>query len=145
MTALAPHRRHASSRSLRRAFSLVEVIVAVTIVALLAAIVAPRVYRFIFKANASKAKAESTTIAQQIKLYMTENGMSSVPAEFELIWLTEGAEPYLESKKDLIDPWNHEYVIRVPGTEGRDFDVLSYGADGVPGGDGENADIIHGK
>lgn len=132
-------------RTVRRAFSLVEVIVAVTIVALLAAIVAPRVYRFIFRANASKAKAESTQLAQNVKLYMTESGMSRLPADFDLVWLTEGADPYLESKKDLIDPWGNNYVIRVPGTDGRDFDVLSYGADGQPGGEGEDADIIHGK
>lgn len=133
------------SRPIRRAFSLVEVIVAVTIVALLAAIVAPRVYRFIFRANVSKAKAEATQLAQNVKLYMTENGMSRLPPEFELIWLTEGADPYLESKKDLLDPWGNDYVIRVPGTDGRDFDVVSLGADGQPGGEGEDADIIHGK
>lgn len=138
-------RRTPSASRVRRAFSLVEVIVAVTIVALLAAIVAPRVYKFIFKANASKAKTESTTIANQIKLYMTEYGISSLPAEFELVWLTEGTSPYLESKKDLLDPWGHDYVLRVPGTDGRDFDVMSYGADGQAGGEGENADIVHGK
>lgn len=141
----SPARPARRSRPIRRAFSLVEVIVAVTIVALLAAIVAPRVYRFIFRANASKAKAEATQLAQNVKLYMTESGMSRLPPEFELIWLTEGPDPYLESKKDLMDPWGNDYVIRVPGTEGRDFDVVSLGADGQPGGEGEDADIIHGK
>jgi general secretion pathway protein G len=132
-------------RPIRRAFSLVEVIVAVTIVALLAAIVAPRVYRFIFRANVSKAKAEATQLAQNVKLYMTESGLSRLPPDFELSWLTEGPDPYLESKRDLLDPWGNEYVIRVPGTDGRDFDIVSLGADGQPGGEGENADIIHGK
>jgi general secretion pathway protein G len=133
-----------ASRRLRRGFSLVEVIVAVTIVAILAAIVAPRVYRFIFKANAARAKTEATTIANQLKLYMTENGMSSLPSDFELIVLTEGADPLLEKKDDLLDPWKNPYVLRLPG-EGRDWDVLSYGADGQPGGEGEAQDIIHGK
>ena len=48
--------------------------------------------------------------------------------------------PYL--KKDLAgDPWGHPYVYRFPGTHG-DFDLLSYGADGQEGGDGDNADIV---
>jgi general secretion pathway protein G len=48
--------------------------------------------------------------------------------------------PYV--KKDLpTDPWDRPYVYKCPGDEGRDYDIISYGADGQPGGDGENADI----
>jgi len=48
--------------------------------------------------------------------------------------------PYL--KKEMpIDPWEHPYIYKCPGDEGRDYDIMSYGADGLPGGDGENADI----
>jgi len=136
--------RTASRRRNRRGFSLVEVIVAVTIIALLAAIVAPRLYRFIGTAKDGKAKADATSIAQQVKLYMTENGLSSVPGDFELEWLCEGQNPYLESRDDLKDPWGNFYVIVIPGT-GRDFDIVSYGADGQPGGDGENKDVVHGR
>jgi len=137
-------RNRPSDRRLRRGFSLVEVIVAVTIVALLAALVAPRLYRFIGTAKDSKAKAETASIAQQVKLYMTENGLSTVPGEFELEWLCEGENPYLESADDLKDPWGNACVIVIPGS-GRDFDVVSYGADAQPGGDGENKDIVHGR
>jgi general secretion pathway protein G len=137
-------RNRPSDRRLRRGFSLVEVIVAVTIIALLAALVAPRLYRFIGTAKDSKAKAETSSIAQQVKLYMTENGLSTVPGEFELEWLCEGENPYLESTDDLKDPWGNTYVIVIPGS-GRDFDIVSYGLDGQPGGEGENKDIVHGR
>jgi general secretion pathway protein G len=136
--------RRSSSRR-RRGFSLLEVIVAVTIVAILAAVIAPRLLHFIGTSKASKAKAESTSIANTVKLYLTENGASSLPDGFELLVLIEGPTPLLERKQDLIDPWGHEYVLRVPGEDGRDWDIISYGADGQPGGDGENADIVHGK
>ncbi len=125
----------------RRGFSLLEVLVAVTIVAILAAVVVPRVWRQVFKANAARAKSDATTIATQIKIYMTQNGLASLPADFELTMLTDGVDPLLE-KGALKDPWGNPFVLRVPG-EGRDFDVMSYGADGQPGGEGDNLDIVH--
>lgn len=129
----------------RRGFSLLEVVVAVTIVAILAAIVAPRFLNFIGTAKSKRAKAEATQLAQIVKLYLTNNGLASLPDSFELVWLTEGSDKPLDNKKDLIDPWGNEYVIVVPGTDGRDFDIVSFGADGTSGGDGENTDIVHGN
>jgi general secretion pathway protein G len=129
----------------RRGFSLLEVVVAVTIVAILAAIVAPKFLGFIGQAKTKRAKTEATQLAQLVKLYLTTNGVSTMPDGFELVWLTEGPSPQLESKKDLMDPWGHEYQLIMPGTEGRDFDIVSLGADGKTGGDGENADITHGN
>jgi general secretion pathway protein G len=53
-------------------------------------------------------------------------------------------KPYL--KKDLPkDPWGHEYAYRSPGEDERDYDIVSYGADGTPGGDGNNSDIVSWK
>ncbi|MDZ4753902.1 MAG: type II secretion system protein GspG [Phycisphaerae bacterium] len=138
---LQRERSRGSRGSRGRGFSLLEVLVAVTIVAILAAVVVPRVWRQVFKANAAKAKADATTIATQIKIYMTQNGMSSVPPDFELTELTSGADPLLEPNA-LKDPWGNTYMLRLPG-EGRDFDVMSYGADLQLGGEGDNADIIH--
>ncbi|MEY5033449.1 MAG: Type secretion system protein, partial [Planctomycetota bacterium] len=51
---------------------------------------------------------------------------------------------YLESTDDLLDPWGNRYVI-TEGTNGRDFDIVSYGADGTPGGEGEATDITNGR
>jgi general secretion pathway protein G len=132
-------RRPSSAR--RRGFSLLEVLVAVTIVAILAAVVVPRVWRQVFKANAARAKSDATVIATQVKIYITQNGLAALPQDFELSMLTDGVDPLLE-KNALKDPWGNLFVLRVPG-EGRDFDIISYGADGQPGGEGDNADIVH--
>ncbi len=134
--------RHRHSRSLiRRGFSLLEVLVAVTIIAILAALVVPRVYNQVFKAKAARAKADATAVANALKMYLTQNAMRTVPSDFELDALAEGTDPFLE-KAGLRDPWGNPWGLRVPGTD-RDFDVISYGADGQPGGDGDNEDIVH--
>jgi general secretion pathway protein G len=51
--------------------------------------------------------------------------------------------PYLQKADDLIDPWGNPYVMRVPGQTNYDFDIVSYGADGQPGGEGDDADITN--
>ena len=51
--------------------------------------------------------------------------------------------PYVENEQALLDPWGNEYVLLIPSENGNaDFDIVSYGADGVPGGEGEDADIV---
>jgi general secretion pathway protein G len=55
------------------------------------------------------------------------------------------AGPYLNSADDLLDPWGNEYVLVVPGEVNFDFDIVSYGSDGQPGGEGEAGDIINGQ
>ena len=141
----AHNHRALRSNSKRRAFSLIEVIVAVTIVAIMAAIFVPRLTKFIGSAKDKRAKTEAASLAQQVRLYMTEAGMSRCPEDFELDILTEGDDPYLDNKKALLDPWGHPYIIIVPGEINKDFDLISYGADGQPGGDGENKDIVNGQ
>jgi len=141
MTNLRSNSRRAR-RHLRRGFSLIEVIVAVTIIALFAAVIAPTLLGRVGTAKVDKARVEATSIANQIKIYLTENKSSTLSSDFTLDMLVP---KYIESKDDLIDPWDMPYVLDRPGLNGRDFDVVSLGADGVRGGEGENADIIHGK
>ena len=138
------HSAHRQRRSIRRAFSLIEVIVAVTIVAIMAAIFVPRLTKFIGSAKDKRAKTEAAALAQQVRLYMTEAGLSRCPEDFELEVLAEGDDPYLDNKKALIDPWGHAYVIIIPGEFNKDFDLISYGADGQPGGEGDNKEIVNG-
>ena len=130
---------------LRRAFSLIEVIVAVTIVAIMAAIFVPRLTRFIGSAKDKRARTESSSLAQQVRLYMTENGFSRLPSDFDLEVLAEGENPYLPNRGALNDPWGNPYMIVVPGRVNFDFDIVSYGADGAPGGEGEAKDITNGE
>ena len=124
----------------RRAFTLIEIIVVVTIIALLATLIAPRLLKNIGKSKQKVAQAEAASIAQQVQLWMLDNGYSRLPDDFELEQLTEGDDASLRVK-DLLDPWEHNYVVINPGEENPDFDIVSYGADGQPDGEGEDADI----
>jgi general secretion pathway protein G len=126
----------------RRGFTLLEIIVVVTIIALLATLIAPRLIGRIGQAKAAVAKAEVSEIAKQVNLYCVDNGISRLGDDFDLSVLTSGPSPYVKAS-DLTDPWGHEYVILVPGERNTDFDVISYGADGAPGGEGEDADIVN--
>lgn len=137
-----PNRRRNARRRIRRGFSLIEVIVAVTIIALFAALIAPTLLQRVGGAKVEKARTEATAIASQIKIYLTESKESSLNGDFTLDMLVP---KYLESKDDLLDPWGNPYVLDRPGANGRDFDVVSLGRDGARGGEGEDADIIHGK
>lgn len=132
------HRRLQS----RRGFSLLEVIIAVTIVALLATLVVPRLTRFLAGANEDKAVAEVNSIANTVKLYTAEETTGTLTDDFVLEMLVEGDNPYLNSADELIDPWGNNYEIVIPGERNLDFDVVSYGPDGKPGG---GDDIVHGK
>ncbi|MHC5004568.1 MAG: type II secretion system protein GspG [Planctomycetota bacterium] len=130
-------------RPLRRGFTLLEVIVVVTIIALLATLVAPRLWRQIGSAKQRIAQGEVASIAQQVKLWMVDNGYSRLPDDFELEMLTEGSDPYL-SAEDLIDPWENPYVLVNPGEKHQgDFDVMSYGGNRERGGEGEDEDVVN--
>ena len=139
-----PHhasRRHARSR---RAFTLLEVIIAVTIVALLATILVPNVTRWLGVAKNRKAEADVNSLAQQVRLYMTEKGVSRLSDDFELSVLCEGDNPIISNSNNLNDPWGNRYVVVMPPSVNRDFDIVSYGADGQPGGEGDAKDIVNG-
>ncbi len=134
------HRRWARRHS-RRAFTLLEMIVVVTIIALLAALVAPRTLKWLGKSQQKVAKAEASKLAQTIRLYLLDNNLTRPFAGMELGVLREGDDPYLGKADDIIDPWKHEYVLIVPGQVNiYDFDVVSLGEDGQLG---TEDDITH--
>jgi general secretion pathway protein G len=129
-----------AKRQARRGFTLLEIIVVVTIIALLAALVAPKLLGNIGRSKQRIATAEIASIRQQVQIYLVDNQMSTIPADFELEMLVEGEQPYLEPDA-LLDPWERPYVLVIPGEVHSDFDITSYGADGEPGGEGEDADV----
>jgi general secretion pathway protein G len=144
MHTITNHARHRSTqRRSRRAFTLLEVIVVVTIIALLAAIIAPKLLGNIGRSKQKVAKAETASLAQQVHVWMADNGYSRLPDDFSLDMLLEGNDPYLSKKDDLLDPWGNPNVLVVPGEVNRDFDIKSYGADAKPEGTDEDADVTN--
>ena len=129
-------------------FTLLELLVVVLIIGLLAGFVAPRYFNQVGKSEINVAKAQIDALEKALDQYRldtghyptTELGLGALvqkpPSE------PKWAGPYL--RKDVpLDPWGKPYVYKVPGEKGGDFDLVSYGKDGQPGGTGENADITN--
>ena len=145
MTAITRTRRRAA----RRGFTLVEVIVMVTIVAILGGVVATTMLRQAGQGRAQTAKVGCARIRTAIQSYLLDMGLSQPGQDFDITVLTLRSEdgggvngPYLNSEDHLLDPWGNYYEIEFPpGTKNFDFDVVSYGEDKQPGGEEVNADI----
>ena len=129
-------------------FTLLELLVVVLIIGLLAGFVAPRYFNQVGKSEINVAKAQIDALEKALDQYRLDTG--HYPAtELGLVSLVQKpqnepkwAGPYL--RKDVpLDPWGKPYVYKMPGEKGADFDLLSYGKDGQPGGNGENADITN--
>ena len=134
----------------KKGFTLIEIMVVIVILALLAALVGPKLMGRTDDAKITDARVQIKNIETALKLYKLDTG--SYPATEQglaaLVTIpTVGVIPknykeggYLESKKIPKDPWGNDYLYVSPGEHG-DYDLYSYGADGVKGGDGKNADI----
>jgi general secretion pathway protein G len=128
-------------------FTLIEIMVVVVIIGILASLVAPTVMRRIDDANVVKAKHDIQAYATALSLYRMDNfrypttdqGLKSLiekPADPNVRNWKEGG--YIQGLRK--DPWGNDYVFLSPGTRG-EYDIYSLGADGQPGGEGNDADI----
>jgi general secretion pathway protein G len=135
----------------RSGFTLLEVLVVVLIVTILATIVGINVLPHLGKANEAKAIAQIQAFRTGLKLFHMDHGryptqeqglraLCEPPTQPPLVTKFP-PEGYLESRKVPLDPWGREYVYLAPGPGGSPFEIVTYGADGEPGGDGTNADI----
>ena len=128
-------------------FTLLELLVVVVIIGLLAGFVAPRYFGQVGKSEVNVAKAQIDALEKALDQYRLDTGRYPTN-ELGLKALVERptdepkwAGPYL--RKDVpLDPWGKPYVYRMPGEKG-DYDLLSLGKDGQPGGNGEAADIAN--
>jgi general secretion pathway protein G len=121
-----------------RGFTLLEIIVVISIIALLTALVAPRFFGHVDKSKQVDAQAQIGLLGQALDLYRLEKG--KYPSNEEGL---KALEPYL--KKALPkDPWGNEYHYKSPGDHG-DYDLVSYGADNIEGGEGNDLDIVSWK
>ena len=133
-----------------RGFTLIELMVVIIILGILAMWVAPKIMSRPGEARQTKALLDIQNLETALKLYKLDNGI--YPAnEQGLQALVEKPETgtvprkwkpggYLEKGKVPKDPWGNDFIYLSPGLKG-DFDIISYGLDGVPGGEGENADV----
>jgi general secretion pathway protein G len=133
-------------RESERGFSLIELIVVLVILGLLAAVVAPRVYDKLARGKEQIAKIQIKEIEGALQLFSFDMGRYPNTSEgLEALIRNPGnleswRGPYLGKSELPKDPWGKPYVYRCPGQHG-DFDLFSYGPDGVEGGEAENADI----
>jgi general secretion pathway protein G len=136
-------------QTVRRGFTLIEIIVVVMIITVLATLIAPKLLDRVGGARKAAAKAKAATIAKLVNLYTLDKGLSAPRDDFDLEILLlphdEGggpSGPYLERADDLIDPWGFPFeLVLPPGTVNASFDIISWGEDNEPGGEGLDEDI----
>lgn len=127
--------------------TLIEMLVVMTIIALFATLVGPRLLNQGDKARVTKARADIAGLKTALTMYKldtgvfptTEQGLQALEAPPPGINNWQG--PYL-SEELVNDPWGNPYDYRFPGQRGNEPEIMSYGADGVPGGEDINADIV---
>lgn len=130
----------------QRGFTLLELLVVVAIIGLLAAYVGPRYFSQIGRSEVAVAQAQIEAFDRALDTYRIDVGRyPSVEQGLIVLIVRPDNEkkwrgPYLQ--KDVPqDPWGHQYLYRQPGPNGTDYQILSYGKDGQPGGNGDDADI----
>ncbi|TXI23483.1 MAG: type II secretion system protein GspG [Roseateles sp.] len=131
--------------SSRRGFTLLELLVVMVIIGLLAGYVGPKFFGQIGKSEVKAAKAQLDALQKALDQYRLDVGRYPSTDQGLAVLVTKPADepkwggPYL-SKALPKDPWGNDYQYRSPGEHG-EYDVYSFGRDGRPGGEGEDADI----
>lgn len=135
-------------RNTQSGFTLIEIMVVVVILAVLGALVVPKILENVDKARVTRAQSDIRAIQTALDLYRldnfkyptTEQGLQALvkqPVDPTITNYRSGG--YLGSLPK--DPWNNPYQYVSPGPDGREYDIITYGRDGKPGGDGYDADI----
>ncbi len=141
----------AKKKEEQKGFTLIELMIVIVIIGILATLLIPRIMERPEEARRIKAKADIKTIESALKLYKidtgnyptTEQGLDALikkpdAAPVPKKWREGG---YLEGDAVPKDPWSNTYYYTSPGPSGRDYEIISYGNDGQPGGTGKDADI----
>jgi general secretion pathway protein G len=137
--------RRPTDRPAQRGFTLLELLVVMVIIGLLAAYVAPRYFSQVGRSEVRSAQAQIASLRSALDTYRLDMGAYPSTEQGLAALTTRPANaprwngPYLQ-KAAPPDPWGKPYQYRSPGEHG-EFDLLSFGKDGQPGGSGDAADI----
>ena len=131
-------------------FSFIEVMIVVVILAILATLLIPRVMGRTEDAKRAAAKAQISNIESALQLYKLDNGnLPSTEQGLKALVERPASGPAAPNWKEggylpkvPVDPWGSPYKYTVPSSQGAEFEIVSFGADGAAGGDGKNADIV---
>ena len=132
-------------RRIQAGFTLIELLVVVVIIGLLTAVVGPRLFSQVGKSEQSAARAQIDAFSKALDTYRLDTGrFPTTDQGLQALMVKPDGEarwngPYLQKKLPQ-DPWGKAYVYKSPG-QGADYDLLSYGKDGQPGGEQDNADV----
>jgi general secretion pathway protein G len=137
-------------RRTRTAFTFIEIMVVIILIGLLATLVAPKIFKGMGKAKASIAKSKMAVIEGAIAQFHQDCGRLPTDAEQLDALLTPPEDvadkwggPYLK-KSELLDPWDNPYIYVEQGEHNvGSYDIVSLGADGQPGGEGDSADLYN--
>ena len=129
-----------------RGFTLIELLVVIVIIGLLAAFVAPKYFNQIGRSKIQVARAQIDSLEKALEQYRIDTGhYPATEAGLAALLVRPVGEPawngaYLK-KTIPADPWGNLYLYRTPGRDEREYDLVSYGADGKAGGEGDDADV----
>ncbi|MCC7346775.1 MAG: type II secretion system major pseudopilin GspG, partial [Variibacter sp.] len=132
-----------------RGFTLVEILVVITIIGLIMALVGPRVLNYLTESKTKAAKIQIESFGSALDLFYLDVGRYPTGSEGLVALVQRPGSlagwngPYLKGGVVPGDPWGHPYVYRSPGQRSN-YDIISYGADGQEGGTGTAADIVSG-
>ena len=138
----------------RLGFTLIEILVVIVVIAVLAGLVAPNVFKHVGEAKNVTARSQIEMLGAALDGYRLDNGRyPTTPQGLAALWTAPVQDPrplswrgpYLRKEVPL-DPWGRPYVYKSPGEQNpTGYDLVSLGADGQPGGEGEAADVVSWK
>lgn len=143
--------RSPAARASRAGFTLVEILVVIAIISLLASVVLLNIAPQIGMGSQATAKAQIQVLSSAVTTYRMQQGRHPTQQQGLAALVQKPAqEPvpqnypdggYLNGRVVPLDPWKRPYIYLIPGRQNENFEILSYGGDGEPGGTGANADI----